>query len=97
MHSPIFYRFSDLYAEEKELVEYVSKISSKVISCNQDVRSTNNNGIHDAAGTDTNSKPMILIDKLHEMEKHGEMSHERVHEQILTFLFAVSALTIQIK
>lgn len=33
---------------------------------------------------------MILIDKLHEMEQRGEMSRERVHDQILTFLIAVS-------
>lgn len=78
-----------MYAEEKELASYLRKISSQISLSNQDIRSANNNNNTHADGAST--KPMLLIDTLHEMERKGEMSRERVHDQILTFLMVVSA------
>lgn len=87
LHSSFLYKLSSLYAEEKEVVDYLNQISPKVISHNQNAQSSNKTLTDPDA---TIAEPLILIDKLIELQLKGEMSSDRVRDQIVTFLVGVS-------
>lgn len=76
-----------MYAEEKKISEYFSTIASKVVSHALKIRNAENNGLDNDC---VDAKPMILIDKLLDLEEKGLMDRQRVIDQINTFIGGVS-------
>lgn len=88
LHPSFIYRFTSLYAEEKEILDDLGTLAPKVISNALQKRKTDlNNGMDQDCG---DSKPMILIDKLLSLKEKGLMDRQRIHDQINTFVVAVS-------
>lgn len=82
------YRFTSLYAEEKEVVEYLKTSAQEVLSHALEERKTDlSNGI-ETRGDGT--QPKILIDRLLDLEEKGLMDRQRVLDQIINFIAAVS-------
>lgn len=77
-----------MYAKKKKIAKCVKKLAPKMVLHTLEKRKADlsNRIVANCDGT----KPMILIDKLLDLEERGLMDRQRVLDQINTFVVAVS-------
>lgn len=91
LHSEFLYRRTHLYVEQQKIISYFVDITRQVKANAQLYRDTELSNRKNGDGLDSDeSKPMILIDKLLEMEHEGTIDEELFIDHIYTFIVAVN-------
>lgn len=89
LHSPFIYRFTDMYAEEKKICNFLFQYGPRLVQHTIEMHATE---ISNESPDAKDSKSLILIDKLMEMEEQKMIDRKRLLEQINTFIVAVSGI-----